>query len=279
MKRSLATLVLVLASGLALALPTPKDIQSAVNAGHYSQAESQLREVIQDKPSSAKAHYELGQVLAREGRSEEARQELLDAQRLEPSLKFASDPRHFNELLAKLPSAGAPTGHLSSPVSPAAPQSSAAAGGFPWGYVVVGGGILLLVWFLMRRVIANGPAPSLRPAGPLAPANPGYGPGNGYGPGYGQPYGAPAQGGMGAMGGAVVGGLAGMAAGYGLAKVLEHEGDGGSQHSQSVSRSGNDDGYIPIDSGSSADYGSFDAGTGSSDSWDDAGSSSSDDSW
>jgi len=39
---------LVLSATLALALPTPKDIEAAVAAGQYTQAESMLREVLQD---------------------------------------------------------------------------------------------------------------------------------------------------------------------------------------------------------------------------------------
>ena len=46
-------LVLIFFASLALALPSPKDIESAVNAGNLSQAESMLREVIQEKPQSA----------------------------------------------------------------------------------------------------------------------------------------------------------------------------------------------------------------------------------
>jgi len=45
------------------ALPAPKDIEAAVSAGQFPKAESMLREVIQAKPQSAKAHYELGEVL------------------------------------------------------------------------------------------------------------------------------------------------------------------------------------------------------------------------
>ena len=45
---------------LAWALPTPQDIEAAVNSGKLAQAESMLREVIKEKPNSAKAHYELG---------------------------------------------------------------------------------------------------------------------------------------------------------------------------------------------------------------------------
>ena len=39
---------LALSSALSLALPSPKDIDAAVNAGRLSQAESMLREVIQE---------------------------------------------------------------------------------------------------------------------------------------------------------------------------------------------------------------------------------------
>ena len=62
----------VVGASLVLALPTPKDIEAAVAAGRYTQAESMLREVLQDKPQSAKAHYELGQVLAQLQRYKEA---------------------------------------------------------------------------------------------------------------------------------------------------------------------------------------------------------------
>ena len=69
----------------ALALPGPKDIEASVQAGQFDRAESQLREVLREKPTSARAHYELGQVLAREGRYFEAEQALRQAQKLEPS--------------------------------------------------------------------------------------------------------------------------------------------------------------------------------------------------
>ncbi|NBU17998.1 MAG: tetratricopeptide repeat protein [Betaproteobacteria bacterium] len=53
---------------MALALPSPKDIETEIQAGNFAKAESMLREVIAEKPQSAKAHYELGQVLARQER-------------------------------------------------------------------------------------------------------------------------------------------------------------------------------------------------------------------
>lgn len=284
MKRIAATLVLVVMSAMAFALPSPKDIESAVNAGQLSQAETMLNEVVREKPNSARAHYELGEVLARLGRNPEARQALLEAQRLDPALKFARDPRHFQELLSKIPAASPtlstpPTGRLNQ----MAPVQSPAAPAFPWTYILVAGGGLLAAWLFFRRRVASSPAQGA-PMG-LAPggggvaggAGTGAGPGTGYGPGpgtgYGPGYGAPPRSaGMG-MGGAVLGGVAGLAAGYGLAKVLGHESNAASNHA-----SGNDSGLIPIESGTPPEYGAFDAGAGADDSWDDAGSSSSDDS-
>jgi hypothetical protein len=74
------------------------------------------------------------------------------------------------------------------------------------------------------------------------------------------------------MGGAVLGGIAGLAAGYGLAKVLENGTD--SHRGQNSSDSS---GFIPIDTNPSAGNDVFDAGAG--DSWDSGDSSSSDDNW
>jgi len=90
--KQLLALMLVFFASLALALPSPKDIESAVNAGNLSQAESMLRDVIQEKPQSAKAHYELGQVLARQARFADAQQAMSKAKAIDPSLKFATSP-------------------------------------------------------------------------------------------------------------------------------------------------------------------------------------------
>jgi tetratricopeptide (TPR) repeat protein len=156
----IAIAVLALMSSLALALPAPKDIEAAVNAGQLTRAEEMLKEVIREKPASAKAHYELGQVLARAGRNFEAREALQKAQSLDPTLKFARDPAHFNEILNRIPGGNAslPGGTgavLSSPRADvavqAAPAREPASPSIPWGYVLVGGGALLAVWMIMRR--------------------------------------------------------------------------------------------------------------------------------
>ncbi len=100
--KSWVAAALVLSATWALALPTPKEIESAVSAGHYAQAESMLREVLQEKPQSAKAHYELGQVLAHAQRYKEAQTELQKAKDIDPSLKFATSADKFNSVVAKV---------------------------------------------------------------------------------------------------------------------------------------------------------------------------------
>ena len=289
MKRLIAIVLLTLMSSLALALPAPKDIESAVNSGQLTRAEEMLKEVIREKPNSAKAHYELGQVLARAGRNFEAREALQKAQSLDPTLKFARDPAHFNEILNRIPGGNASlpgsTGAvLSSPRSDvavqAAPVREPASPSIPWGYVLVGGGALVAVWMILRRraaptaggmAMSGAGATAMSGAGGAAvPAATGYAPG--YGAGY--PGAQPARGA--GIGGAVLGGVAGMAAGYGLAKMMEH-GTDGSSHAGNVAGGGS--GFTPIEPASQPDYGSFDSGAG--DDWDaaDAGSGSDDDSW
>ena len=85
---------------------------------------------------------------------------------------------------------------------------------------------------------------------------------------------------MGAMGGAVLGGVAGLAAGYALSKAME----GGANHSNSSSGSNaanpssDNAGYVPFDNPSRPDMGAFDAGAGG-DSWDVGQASMDDDEW
>lgn len=254
------------AAGAAMALPTPQDIQTSVQSGRLDKAESQLREVLQAKPNSAKAHYELGEVLAREGRYIEAQQSLREAQRLEPSLKFASSPQKFQDLLDKVNAKAAPAPSTSAARAavPAAVQPMAAArepSGLPWGIIAlaVAGLVLLVVW--MRRsaaanVLVAQPAPA-----PMGGA--GYGAAYNPAPGYGA---VPPAGGGSTVAGAVVGGLAGVAAGYALSKALE----GHSGAAPGVAgTSGNAGGYVPFDAPAAApDFGDFDAGAGQG--WDNA---------
>lgn len=292
--KQLLALVLVFFASLALALPSPKDIESAVNAGNLSQAESMLREVIQEKPQSAKAHYELGQVLARQARYADAQQAMSKAKSIDPSLKFTASPEKFNETLDKIslkakeltsPQVSSGLSDTRRPASAAAASAPAAPEpAFPLHYIWIGIAGLVILALVMRRKQATASAPPMpmpmpmqsRNASPYAPAT-AMGP-NGA-PGYGQAYPQqqPMGGGMGSgIGGAVVGGLAGVAAGYALSKAL-----GGDQHNNAPSaapNAGNNNGYVPFDSPSQPDLGSFDSGSGGG--WDDSGDAGSgDDSW
>ena len=301
--KSVVAGALVLSATLALALPTPKDIEAAVAAGHYTQAETMLREVLQDKPQSAKAHYELGQVLAHEHRYKEAQTELQKAKDIDPSLKFATSPDKFNIVLAKVSDlAAAPMSSvvMEPSVAPgihaaamASPEPVANGGGSSLTYVwlAIAGLVVLGLW--LRRSAANAAsnvnstahAPAATPMGaPSAPrgfgaqftpnaAPAGYAP-QGYGP---QGYPQPNSGGS-TMTGAVVGGLAGVAAGYALSKALEGDHHTSAPSSAGASSAAGNGGYVPFDTPAQPDLGAFDAGSGSD--WDsaDAGGGS-DDSW
>ena len=283
----------------ALALPSPKDIQASVEAGQFAQAETQLREVLRDKPTSARAHYELGQVLAREGRYVEAQMALSQAQKLEPSLKFASSPQKFNELMRKLEAEtrtrantlDTPAGTTASPKSTSnsaapvlsqAPQPAPPSRSFPWGWLLLGVGALAAFAMWMRRAATAQQVPAAPMSYQQEPQGFGYGAAQPY-PGQPQAYGAgypnaPNGGGMGSMvKGAVVGGLAGAAAGYALSKVLE--GDHPTAATRSADASNAGAGYTPSNAlPDSPDFGNFDAGAGADNGWDnaDAGGSSDD---
>jgi tetratricopeptide (TPR) repeat protein len=297
----------VLGATLALALPTPKDIEAAVAAGQYTQAETMLREVLQDKPQSAKAHYELGQVLAHAHRYKEAQTELKKAKDIDPSLKFATSPDKFNTVLTKVNElAAAPSSSvvMEPTVAPgahaagkAAHEPAASAGGSSLSYVwlVIAGLVVLGLW--LRRSAANAAnnvnatayAPASAPMSTTAmgtpPAPRGFGAQftpsaapAGYAPqGYGsQGYAQPRTGGS-ITTGAVVGGLAGVAAGYALSKALEGDHHAAPAEAAGATPSAGNGGYVPFDTPAQPDLGSFDAGSGSD--WDSADSGGGDDSW
>jgi tetratricopeptide (TPR) repeat protein len=183
MKRILWTLGLVLAAMLAstsaFALPTVDQVQAEVKAGRYAQAESMMQEVVAAKPKSAKAHYIYAEILAHDGRFDEAARQARQARELDPAIGF-TDPakfRSFEQLLDRQQAArssGSTPSTQAAPavVTPAAPMPAPAAqrsSGLP-GWVWIAG--IVLVVFLLFRMLA-------RRAAPAAPA--------GFGPGYGSP--------------------------------------------------------------------------------------------
>ena len=180
LQRMLLALTLALAAGWALALPSPKDIEAAVGAGQLPQAETMLREVLQAKPQSAKAQYELGQVLARQGKYFEAQQALDQAKTIDPTLKFATSPEAFaktyDTVLAQVrgtSSAKPPVATVASPAAPvaqAAPASPAPSGGFNLMYVWIAAAGLVVLGLVLRRRAAAAPAMAAPAAHSAAPA-------------------------------------------------------------------------------------------------------------
>lgn len=273
--------ILAFTACLALALPTPKEIEAEMQAGNLSKAESMLREVIAEKPQSAKAHYELGQVLAREEHYAQAHQELLKAKEIDPTLKFASSPEKFNTVFDKVSQLqnATPTAQHSVATAPTQSPAAVQTSGINLNYVWIGIAGLVALALIIRIARPAPPAanyaqsyPQTNPDG-SATAQRGFG--QQYTPGAPPAYGPTPSGGVGSgIGGAVIGGLAGVAAGYALSKALEGDHNSGSNAS-APAQSG---GYVPFDSPAQPDLGSFDSGTGG-DSWDDGGSSGGDDSW
>lgn len=97
MKKLLAAVILALA-GVAqvawAAAPSVKDVEAALRAGNYAQAETMLADVVQAHPNSARAHYLYGQVLDRNGKAAAGLAQVEQARTLDPSLKF-TDPAEF----------------------------------------------------------------------------------------------------------------------------------------------------------------------------------------
>ena len=166
--------------------------------------------------------------------------------------------------------------------TPARPEPS-----MPWGLILLGvaGVALVVVW--VRRSAAAKAAPVT--GYPMAPVAETRGFGQAYTPGAPQAspypqnnaagYPAGAMGGSGStVRGAVVGGIAGLAAGYALSKAMEgtQGHDGATPHGASGLQ---DDGYRAINSApSQPDLGAFDAGSGG-DNWDNSADSSGGDDW
>jgi len=185
--RTFLALTLSLAAAWALALPSPKDIEAAVGAGQLPQAETMLREVLQAKPQSAKAHYELGQVLARQGKYFEAQQALDQAKTIDPTLKFATSPEAFGKTydtvqaqVRGMPSAASAKAAVATPAAPVAspaPASPAPSGGFNLMYVWIGAAGLVVLGLVLRRRAAAAPAvatPAAAYAGMPPPTQPAY---------------------------------------------------------------------------------------------------------
>lgn len=250
MKRWMALLMTAVVTAAAWALPTVDQVQAEVAKGNYAAAEVMMRDVIAERPKSARAHYVLAEILAHNGRLDDARQEARRARELDPAIGFTSKPafEEFERALARggVPGAAPSTGHAArgsvSSVPPpdlAAPPPKPALPGWVWG---VGGAVVaVLLWRLLsRRRGVEAAAPGAAWSGAAGAQGVGAAPAARSG-----------------MLGAGLAGVGGFAAGM-LADRLLHGGD----------RAGHDDGAPAghlADAGDDLSRRSIDFGSGSND--------------
>jgi tetratricopeptide (TPR) repeat protein len=245
----------LLTSGVAFAEATLPEVYQAVQSGQMAKADVMMKEVLQNHPNSAKAHYVAAELYLKEGKLEVARNHFIKAQNLAPGLPFAQ-AESVQKLQVQLASgAGGSVAGSSS--------SSIFSNPLFWGLIAI---LVVGIIMVMKRrkaeavQVYNAPSAGY-PGTPGGPA--GY-PG---GPGYpGAPAGGMGSGLMGSLAtGAALG--AGMYAGQALASNLMGGHDSG--HSNANSNLNQVGGPASLD----PNFGVQDAS-----SWDDGGSSSWDDS-
>ncbi len=223
MKKTLVSVWLFLACAVAWAVPTVQQVEAELQQGHYSQAEGMMREVVDAKPGSAKAHYIYAEILARNGSFSKAAEEAAKAKQLDPDIKF-TQPEKFQAFEKLLERERKPVQRTESanPVFPSAPAAAplrAPTGGIPsWVWFAALGVVGYLLWRGFSRSQAT-PSPN----GSYGAPGTGYGaaPAGGYGSGAPYPNAPPVSpsGGMLKTGLAVAGGVA---AGMMVDELLHH---------------------------------------------------------
>jgi len=243
----------LLTSNFAMAEATLPEVYQTIESGQLAKADAMMKEVLQNHPNSAKAHYLASELYVKEGKLDAARNAFAQAENLAPGLPFAQ-PEAVQRLQTQLRATSA---------APVAAGGASSIFSSPLFWILIAILIAGVVFFMRKRPdpvqvynapTANGPYPG-------APGAPGA-----YPPGY-----PPAQPGMGSglMGSLATGAAlgAGMVAGEALASHLM----GGGQHGNpGVNNDFNQVG------GPAPDAPNF--GVNDASSWDDGGSNSWDDS-
>jgi tetratricopeptide (TPR) repeat protein len=256
----------LLTSNAVFAEATLPEVYKAVQSGQMAKADVMMKEVLQNHPNSAKAHYVAAELYLKEGKLDVARNHFMTAQNLAPGLPFAQ-PESVQKLQVQLANSSG-----SSAASSVTSSSSIFSNPLFWGLIAI---LVVGIIIVMKRrkaeavQVYNAPSAGY-PGTPGGPA--GYPGGPGGPAGYPGAPGAPAAGGM---GGGLMGSLAtgaalgvGMYAGQALASNLM----GG--HDNSHPNAGSNPNLNQVNGPASADpnFGVRDAS-----SWDDGGSSSWDD--
>jgi hypothetical protein len=200
MKRVIVLLTLALCALGAVALPTVEEVQNEVRQGRHAQAETLMKEVVAARPNSAKGHYVYAELLAHNGKREQALQEVQLARQIDPELRFTT-PEKFRAFEQSLQRQASP--------SPAPAHAPAASRGIPtWVWGIAGLALAILVW----RKFSNRQAQGAAHAGSM---------GTGYPQGpMGGPGGGPMGNGGNGMLGAGLAGVGGFAAGMLAEKLL-----------------------------------------------------------
>ncbi len=245
----------LLTSNAVFAEATLPEVYQAVQSGQLAKADTMIKEVLQNHPNSAKAHYVAAEVYLKEGKVEAARSHFMKAENLAPGLPFAQ-AESVQKLQVQLASGA---------VAPAVSQGSIFSNPIFWGLIAI---LVVGIFIVMRRRKAEAVQVYNAPSAGY-PGTPG-GPPAGYPGGPGYP-GAPAAGGMGSglMGSLATGAAlgAGMVAGQALASNLMGGHDSGHANTNpnlnQVSGPASSDPNFGV-----GDTGSWDDGASS---WDDSG--------
>ncbi len=135
---SVCAAVLLLTSNFAFAEAALPEVYQAVQSGQLARADAMMKEVLQNHPNSAKAHYVAAELYVKEGKLEVALNHFLKAQNLAPGLPFAQ-PESVQKLQVQL-AGGA--------VGPVASQGSIFSNPLFWGLIAI---LLVGIIIVMRR--------------------------------------------------------------------------------------------------------------------------------
>ena len=251
---------------------TMHQVYLAAEAGKFNEAQAMMDKVLQDHPDSAKAHFVEAELLAKQGRFNDAGIELNTAERLKPGLPFVK-PEVLQNLKGRIASVSAGA------VQPARASQSTQSMIKDWTpsiLLILGIGlVVLLIGFMSRRnskimpansYAGNAPGQNMPPVGA-----------SGAGPVMGQP----AAGGMGSgiMGSLATG--AAMGAGVVAGEALMHHFIDGNKNTIAPEASLPD--TSPWNTASNIndndDMGGIDFGIADSSSWDDDSTDDGNDDW
>lgn len=189
MKKTLVSVGLFLACAVAWAVPTVQQVEAEVQQGHYLQAEGMMREVVDAKPGSAKAHYIYAEILARNGSFSKAADEVAKAKQLDPDVKFTQPEKFqaFEKLLEReqKPVRRTESSNSMFPATTTAAPLRAPAGGIPsWVWLAALGVVGYLLWRgFSRSRAAPSPGGSSGVPGTMPATGYGAAPAGGYGGG------------------------------------------------------------------------------------------------